>query len=275
MIKLGVHNSINGGVLNVLEECSYLKTNATQFFCHSPRNWDMLEIKNEEAKNFVLKSKEIGIYFIIIHSSYLINPLSENKETIRKSRKLIESELKTANKLSADYYVLHIRCNKNKSIDENIKNAIKFFKDINLNIKTKILLENSASGLTSVIENLIKFYKELKKTGLFSGICLDTAHLFEAGYDIRKKEDLERIKKEVKDLQLIKLIHLNDSKTKLSSRIDRHDHIGKGEIKTEGFKNFFSITRFKEIPIILETPKKSLKDDLINLSNTRKILNSI
>ncbi len=272
MIKLGVHNSTNGGILNVIDECKYLKTNTTQFFIHSPRTWFLKDIKEYEINKFVSEIKSMNISPVVIHSSYLINPLSENEETKEKSLRLLSCELELSVRIRADYYVLHIRCNKNKTIDENIEESLTFFKKLKYTGKTKILIENSSSGFTSKISTVVLFYKRLKKTGLFGGICLDTAHLFEAGYNIKEKNGIERLKDEVEDINLIKLIHLNDSKTDLNSNVDRHQHIGKGKIGNDGFKNFFLFKAFQNIPLILETPKKNLKDDLNNLMVVMKIL---
>lgn len=267
---IGVHNSINGSILNAIEECRVLKTNASQIFLHSPRVWKIKELSKGDITLFKKYKNEAGIIFFVVHSSYLINPLSENKDTLKKSINLIEKELNDSKKLEADYYIIHIRENKKLSLDENIKNLEKFFKKIKIDYH-KILLENSANGIGSSIKNLVYISKRIEK---ISGICLDTAHLFESGYDIREKSDVEKILEDLSDLKLLKMIHMNDSKTNLSSKIDRHQHISKGKIGEEGFKNFFSFKDFKKLPIILETPKKDLKDDLKNLTKAKEIISS-
>lgn len=265
---IGVHNSINSGILTAIEECKVLKTNASQIFLHSPRIWQFKKISKDEIRLFKKNKTESGIVFFAIHSSYLISPLSDNKNTLEKSINLIEKELAASKELEADCYVIHIRENKKLSLDENIKNLEKFFKSVKVNYN-KTLLENSANGIGSSIKNLVYISKRIEK---ISGICLDTAHLFESGYDIRKKSGVEKILEEVNDLKLLKMIHMNDSKTDLSSKLDRHEHISKGKIGEEGFKNFFSNKHFRQLPIILETPKKSLDDDLKNLLVAKKIL---
>lgn len=268
---LGVHNSINGELTNAIDECIYLKTNASQIFIHSPRQWLFKEIDKKQVKTFIEKRKQAKIEKLIIHSSYLIYPLSKNKETIEKSKQLLLTELKNSQDIEADYYVMHIKENKELSIVENEKNIYNFFKDIKTE-KTKILIENSAAGLYSDFKNIYNLYNILKKLNIFAGFCLDTAHAFEGGYNIRKENGLENLIKDIKDLNLIKMIHLNDSKTDLNSKLDRHHHIGKGKISIDGFKTFFKIKEFKEKPLILETPKTSLKDDKKNLETIRKLI---
>jgi len=270
-MRIGVHNSTNGGILNVIKEIEFLKTNATQFFIHSPRIWDIKEIDENEKKIFKDSIKRLNIFPVVVHSSYLINPLSKNIETVEKSKNLLESELKNSDGIS-DYYVLHIKENRDETLDENIKKLINFFKKLKLNDSVKILFENSAWGLTSDIKNLFKVYNSLKDYLPVYGLCLDTAHIYEAGYDIRTKDGVKRILKDLKEISNLKLIHLNDSKTELSSHTDRHFHIGRGKIGIDGFKNFFEFKEFRKIPLILETPKKDLKDDLNNLKMVNKII---
>lgn len=268
---LGVHNSINGGIINAIDECIYLKTNASQIFIHSPRQWLFKELGQNQSKNFIEKRKQAKIEKLIVHSSYLIYPLSKNKETIEKSKRLLLTELKNSQAIEADYYVMHIKENKELNIEENEKNTYNFFKDVKIE-KTKILIENSSSGLYSDFKNIYNLYNILKKLNIFAGFCLDTAHAFESGYNIKTEHGLEKLIKDIKDLNLIKMIHLNDSKTDFNSKIDRHHHIGKGKIAMDGFKTFFKIKEFKEKPLILETPKTSLKDDKKNLEVVKKLI---
>lgn len=271
---IGVHNSISGGISNALKECKLLNTTATQIFLHSPRLWDFKDIE-DEAYQFRKGIAQTAIKKVIVHSSYLITPLSKNTETVIRSKELINKELKNADRISADYYVLHIRGNSEKSMEENIYRLSDFFRKVIRTRKTKIIIENSASGIGSDFKNILKFYNTLKNINIFGGLCIDTAHAFEAGYDIRKESGVIKILDEIKDSSVIKLIHLNDSKTELASHADRHDHIGKGCIGFDGFKNFFSFKDFNGIPLILETPKSDLKDDFKNLNALKKIIATI
>ena len=263
---IGVHNSINGGIINSIRECKYLKTNATQMFLHSPRVWRFERIERETIELFKAEYRRANLRCLIVHSSYLINPISDNPKTLSKSLSLLREEISTSDLIEADYYVMHIRGSRKVSFNQSIKMLKEFIKRLG-SFKTKILIENSASGIGSSVENIRIIYSEMSDK--ISGICIDTAHLFEAGYDIRTKEGLERLIYEVEDVRIINLIHLNDSKTDLNSHIDRHHHIGKGMIRLDGFRNFFSQRHFSTLPIILETPRRSLKDDVKNLDVVR------
>jgi deoxyribonuclease-4 len=143
--------------------------------------------------------------------------------------------------------------------------------------KCKILIENTAkSKITAKIPDLIETLENIDSENI-GGICIDTCHLFAAGYDITKDEGISKLIEEISqyDFELIKLIHLNDSKSPTGSGIDRHEHIGKGYIGIKGFENFLKIKEFSHLPLILETPKKSPEDDLKNLTTVREILRKL
>ncbi len=267
---IGVHTSIKGGITNAVEECKILKTNALQLFLHSPRSWSF-SFNKHAADLFKKKKKELGIKFVAVHSSYLINPLSENQQTLKKSVELFKLELLYSDMIAADAYVIHIRGNKKKTVEENIQLFYDFVKSVG-SFKTPLIIENSASAMGSILSNLRLIYERFKQKEI-KGFCLDTAHLFEAGYDIRKKDVMSKISNEI-EIEKVVMIHMNDSKTDLSSHTDRHHHIGMGEIGVDGFKNFFSFYNFSRLPVILETPKKSLEDDIKNLTAAKKIINN-
>ena len=141
-----------------------------------------------------------------------------------------------------------------------------------------ILLENTAGSGSSLgykFEHLGKIINGVKKNDKL-GVCLDTCHTFTAGYDFRTEKGLNNLLKEfdsIVGLNRLKLVHLNDSKAKLGSKIDRHEHIGKGEIGLAALKRFINHPELKDLPYILETPKKTPKDDPMNLAVVRKIIN--
>ncbi len=268
---IGVHTSIKGGITNAIEECRALKTNALQLFLHSPRSWGF-SFNKELVDVFKKKRKEVGIKFVAVHSSYLINPLSENHQTYKKSFELFKLELLYSDMIDADAYVMHIRGNRKKTVEENIHLFYDFVKSAG-RFKTPLIIENSSSSIGSVLSNLTLIYERFKQKEI-KGFCLDTAHLFEAGYDIRMKDVMKKISNEI-DIGKVVMIHMNDSKTDLLSHLDRHHHIGKGKIGIDGFKNFFSFNNLSKLPIILETPKKTLSDDKKNLEKAYSVIKTI
>lgn len=214
---------------------------------------------------------------LVIHTSYLINIASMDKRIRELSVRMLTQELNIADLLGADYLVLHPgSCSLSPQRGrgyalEGLKRIAEMGR-----WRTGLLIENTAGERGDIgarIEEVAELFWSSK--GLSSGICIDTCHAFQAGYDLRCEEGVEgfaeRILKEV-GAQYIKLIHLNDSKREISSGVDRHEEIGKGRIGEEGFRIFLQHPLFKDIPIILETPKKSDKDDVRNLRRVRRIL---
>ncbi|MCS7215139.1 MAG: deoxyribonuclease IV [Thermodesulfovibrio sp.] len=275
MRPLGVHTSIKDSILNAIEEANYLQCDTIQIFLHSPRIWKIPEFEEEIIEKFKKQISENGLSPLVVHASYLINLISSNPKTIHSSRYLLKREVLMAETLGADYYVIHLKDNKEMQNEEIFDKVREAFSKIGKLQKCKILIENTAkSKITAKISDLFETFRNIKTENL-AGVCIDTCHLFAAGYDITKKETVLELIKEVKksgDFSLIKLIHLNDSKSPSGSGIDRHEHIGKGFIGIRGFENFLKIKEISDLPLILETPKKTPQDDIKNLTTVREIL---
>lgn len=282
MRRLGVHISIAGGLHLSLERAKALGCNAMQIFSHNPRGWGGKKINKDEAEQFKRFSDAFDIRPVFIHSSYLINLASPNNETRRKSIEMLSHELCMADLLGVDYVVLH----PGKAVGQKIRAAVRKASDALSTVYKKtdcragILLENTAGqkGDISSSVSLISEIIENSPQDIIKGICLDTCHAYAAGYDITNTEGLDKLKEEImKYLSPLKveLIHLNDSRKGLSSGVDRHQHIGKGHIGLSGFKELLFFPLFKNMPLILETPKESEGDDYRNLKRVRKILGEI
>ena len=279
MRRFGVHTSIAGGSYLSFERARELGCTSMQIFSHNPRGWVSNKISRDEAEKFRQYSKASGIDSVFIHSSYLINLSSPDNNTREMSIELLSYELHTADLLGIDYVVLH----PGKAVGQDKKTAIKkasealFYTAKLGKYKSGILLENTA-GQMGDISASFQDMAEIAAgapAGLIKGVCLDTCHAYAAGYDIANDEGLLKIKDEITKYLSpikIKLIHLNDSKKGLSSGVDRHEHIGEGFIGIEGFKKILSFPFLKDIPLILETPKKSEDDDERNLQKVRTIL---
>ncbi|WP_028844193.1 deoxyribonuclease IV [Thermodesulfovibrio thiophilus] len=278
MRALGVHTSIKNSILNAFEEINNLQCNTFQIFLHSPRVWQIPEFDSETIDNFRRLRQTNALNPCIVHASYLINLISSNPKTINSSRFLLKREVLMADALGADYYVIHLKDNASMQKEEIFDKVRIAFKKIEKLETCRILIENTAkSKITASIPDLVETFNNVS-TEIVDGICIDTCHLFAAGYDISKKEGILAFKREFEnlaDFDLIKLIHLNDSKTPAGSGIDRHEHIGKGYIGIKGFENFLKIKQMSYIPLILETPKKSPQDDIKNLNVVREILRKL
>lgn len=275
--RIGVHTSIVGGIHLSMERAKKLGCNTVQIFSHSPRSWFVRRIKEEEIHEFKRLRSLYDISPVYVHTSYLINLASSNKEVAEKSVEMLSLEMEIADLLGADYVVLHPGT-ASDSEEEGLRRLIKRLKAVlKGRYRTRLLLENTAGekgDLTSRINQLAWIINSVD-SNLIGGICIDTCHAFQAGYDISNEkgvtEFIEVIKKEI-GVEGIKLLHLNDSKKALGSGVDRHEHIGYGSIGRKGFKALLS-NKILNVPLILETPKKTEEDDIRNLKAVKGLLN--
>ncbi len=277
-MKLGVHVSIAGHIYEAVDRAAELGCNTFQIFSRNPRGWDATKLDPKDAEEFKRRRKEKNITPVVVHIPYLINLCSPEEGLWRRSVNAYIEDIKRADMLGTEYFVTHIGSHKGKGEEYGIS---RFSTGMNEAIeKAKphltILLENTAGSgdwlgykfehLKAIIDKI----KDKKKVG----ICLDTAHTFESGYDIKTKAGLDATLEKIDSivgLDRIKVIHLNDSKAAFGSNVDRHWHIGKGEIGIGGMRLIVNHPKLKNLPFILETPKKDPKDDPANLATVRKL----
>lgn len=258
---LGAHISIEGGFDKAVDKTLEINANCAQIFTKSNRSWFAKNIDSQDAENFKNKLKKSGIKLFVAHASYLINLASKNPETVLKSCKALEAELDRCQTLGIKYLVLHPGSHLGAGEEEGIKKIISGINQVleKSETQTEILLENMAGQGTSIgheLEQLKKIYQGIKNKSRV-GFCLDTCHLFSAGYDFSTPEKLETLIAKIDstlDLKKVKVIHLNDSKKEFESKVDRHENIGKGKIGTQALKNFTSHSAFVDAAKILETP---------------------
>lgn len=274
--RIGVHTSIAGGIHLSIERAKKLGCNTVQIFSHSPRSWSLRKIAKEEIWDFRRLRSLYDISPVYIHTSYLINLASHKEEVAIKSKDLLIEEMKLADALGADYVVLHPG-SASDSEHEGFKRIIRNLKEaLKGRYRSKLLLENTAGergDLTSMIRELARIIKSLDSTSI-GGICIDTCHAFQAGYDISRKDGIEKLVEEIKNeigIDKLKLLHLNDSKKAFGSGVDRHEHIGKGSIGEKGFETLLNNPFLSNVPVILETPKENDDDDLRNLKVVRRL----
>lgn len=260
-ILLGAHISISGGFHKTIEKGEEIGCTAIQIFTKSGRSWFAKKITQQEIDKFQETRKKSSIKSIIAHSAYLINIGSPKKEIEQKSIEGLKLELERCDQLDIPFLVIHpgahLKSGEDKCLEQiakNLDNILKKHKG-----KTKILLETTAGQGTNVgykFEHLRKILNLSKEKNRI-GVCLDTCHIFSAGYDIGTPKGYEKVIAEFSKtigLKNLKAIHLNDSKTKLNSRKDRHENIGKGTIPISTFRLIMNDKRFEKIPKILETP---------------------
>ncbi|HWR59579.1 MAG TPA: deoxyribonuclease IV, partial [Thermodesulfovibrionales bacterium] len=237
-------------------------------------------IPEQEVSEFRKLRKLHNIGPVFIHASYLINLCSVSREVLGRSVRLLVREMELADLIGADYVVLHTGSASQDTADNARGRAIGALRTTlgNGNWEARLLLENTAGERGDISSRIVHLAEIIEKSNSPSigGICLDTCHAFQAGYEISKKSGVSALAKEIGEyigLDKIKLIHLNDSKKGFNSGVDRHEHIGQGSIGKEGLKYFINHPAFKTIPLVLETPKKSEEDDPRNLKVVRRYLN--
>lgn len=278
--RLGVHVSIAGGVHLAPERARALGCTAMQIFSHNPRGWAARPIPGDEASAFKALRAEYGISPVFVHCSYLINVASKDEVLREKSISLLKLELQRADAIGAEFVVLHPG---SSSGDEDAGRA-RAIESIaralaGEGFEASLLIENTSGkrgDITPRIKDLAEIREGLIGRGFqIGGVCIDTCHAFAAGYDISGKNGVESLAVEITRMLpegFVKLIHLNDSKGACGSGLDRHEHIGMGNIGINGLRALLRHFAFAFAPVILETPKETDGDDPRNLAAARSLL---
>jgi deoxyribonuclease-4 len=208
---------------------------------------------------------------VYVHASYLINISSASGAVREKSVSLLREEMERADAIGADFVVLHPGSSGDGS---GLKRAVEGIREALGGGKHSagLLIENT-SGKKGDIASRAEELKGIMDSarGLVSGICIDTCHAFAAGYDLLTGEGREALAEQLGGYP-VRLIHLNDAKGALASGLDRHEHLGRGRIGKEALRQFVAHGRFRDVPVILETPKKAETDDVENLDVLREML---
>ncbi|MCI0530602.1 MAG: deoxyribonuclease IV [candidate division Zixibacteria bacterium] len=277
---LGSHMSIAGGVFNALIKGKAVGCDTIQMFNKSNNQWRAKPLSEEEIAEFKQKQKELNIAPIVSHNSYLINVASPDKELAKKSAEAMLIELQRCETLGIQVLVMHPGSHVGSGEKEGIKRiaeAINWLHDKTPGYQVQIALETTAgqgSNLGYRFEQLAEIidHTEQKKR---MAVCLDSCHIFAAGYDIRDEKNYHKTMREfdsIIGLERLKAIHLNDSVKDFGSRVDRHAHIGQGKIGKSSFKFLMQDERLRPIPKILETPKDDEgKNDRMNLAILKKL----
>jgi len=273
---LGVHCSIKGGLHNAFHEAESLGIDTFQVFTKNQRQWKEKIVDTEEKSRFLGSYKTSRVKMIFSHASYLIN-LASNDDTLwERSTKALIDEVQRCHDLGLEFTILHPGSPKEFGEQKGIKMAIKALKTTlhaTKNSTVKILLENTAGQGSSIgyrFEHLRQILDGTDSARI--GVCFDTCHAFAAGYDIRTKTGFEGTMEELDcsiGIRNLHAIHLNDSKGELGSHLDRHEHIGKGKLGLEPFRQIMNT--FTHIPKVIETPKKD-NMDAVNLEVLRGLI---
>jgi deoxyribonuclease IV len=273
-VRVGFHVSIAGGLSNSVNNAKKIGCTAFQIFSRNPRVWAAKALPHDEVQLFRNKLDSSGIEMksVVMHMPYLPNLSGPVGEFYDKSVQTLTEEVHRCKALGIPHLVIHLGSHMGRGSKSGIDQLVKAITSAcsKCGSGLEILLENSAGQKNTVggtFEELRLILDRLGNSKEF-GICIDTCHLFASGYDLRKQEDVELTFKKFKDivgLKELKVVHLNDSKGRLSSTLDRHEHIGLGSIGIEGMAAFLNLREIQALPIIMETPVDKRRGDEQNL----------
>jgi len=289
MVAVGVHVSIAGSIDRAVDRAQKLGCDTFQIFTKNPRGWRFKDLTPEQVEKFVKKIEKSGIYPPVAHVSYLPNLASPKDDVYSRSVDAFANEIARCSALKIPYLVTHLGSHLGTGMEkgfERIISAVNTAIDVTDIIRERrsrggggsvtILLENTAGTKNSMggrFEDIGRIIDSVARDELV-GVCFDTCHAFAAGYELRSAETLDATMArfdEAIGLDRLKLVHLNDSKGGLNSRLDRHEHIGMGYIGEDGFRVILHNDAIRKLPMILETPVDDRRDDVGNLRVARTL----
>ncbi len=263
MPLIGAHLPTKGDLVSALDAAQRLGCEVVQLFIKPPIQWSALPLTEKVIANFVNAKQRSNLAMVVAHASYLINLASPRPDVLLQSRKSLMDEVQRCQLLDIVYLVVHpgahLGIGEKRGIRRMRESLHWIFDRLpNLPPPVTLLIENTSGQGTCLgynLEQLAEIVEGLPSENL--GVCLDTCHLFTAGYELRTKGSVDELAKQIKSLlgwERVKLIHANDSLYPLGSQVDRHWHIGEGQIGLNGFKNLLGHSQFSQIPMVIETP---------------------
>jgi len=263
---LGCHLSIAKGFPGAIDAAEELGNSALQIFSHNAAAWRMKEMTDQIAGAFRARRATSAVQYVVVHTMYLLNLASPDDALYVRSVDALIEEVRRAGMLEANAVVTHLGAHKGGGVErglERVAHALDRLATSGMSPEAagvRLLLENTSGSGTTVGSSFEELRAILCSVADSSrvGVCLDTCHAFAAGYDLRTRAGLEGTLEtfdRAVGLERLELIHLNDAATPLGSRRDRHAHIGRGEIGTEGMKEIVNHPALRDLPFVLETPK--------------------
>lgn len=279
--QIGFHVSIADSLELAYDRASELGCTTFQLFTRNPRVWKFKPLQESQIDAFLSKRKNTGFRHIVAHMPYLPNLASPQGAIMRKSRFVLEQEVGRCDELQIDYLVVHLGSHMGKGTMVGVRDVAE---------ACRMALEKSAGKTTILLENMAgqkncvgARFEELRMIldriddPKRAGVCFDTCHAFAAGFDLRSSENVETtmgLFDELVGMDELQIVHLNDSKGPLGGALDRHEHIGMGEIGKEGFRAFLGYKEILDGPVIMETPIDDLRGQKEDMSFVRRLLPS-
>jgi deoxyribonuclease-4 len=279
--KIGFHAPIKGGLHESLIVAKETGCDAVQLFSRNPRGWMAKPLTREAIAQFKKTRAATKLSPVLIHTNYLINLSSADDEMLAKSIASFREETQRAILLGVDYLVVHPGSARGSCEADGIAACARSLKVATKRLKfgrLRILLENTA-GQGECIGHRFEHLRAIMDAcpGVPLGVCIDTAHSFTAGYDIREADGLEatlEIVRRTVGLRNVRAVHFNDSRAPFNSRVDRHWHIGEGHIGREALRRFAQHPKLAHAAFILETPYDDPRADLQNLNMLRSFVDN-
>jgi len=285
--RFGSHLSVAGGLENAIGEALRLQCDCVQIFVKNQRRWRAAKLSDDAVMRFkdaVRAAPSLGVHPIVAHASYLLNLASPDSETRTRSIEAMIDEVERCEALGVSSLVFHPGAHRTGTLEEGIAHVATSLDEVHQacpGFRTTILLESTAGQGSAIgwqFSQLAAILDRVSEPDRL-GVCLDTCHLFAAGYDIRTAgayaTTMDELHRTVGS-DRVKCIHVNDSKRELASRVDRHEHIGKGRIGKPAFAHLINDPRFFGVPMILETPKgkdgRGVDFDKTNLRRLRAMI---
>lgn len=281
MQLLGAHTSTQGGPAAAVRLADKLGFTAMQIFTKNNNRWFQRPLTDSEIRDYLDELAASGIKFVLSHAAYLINLCAASEDVLTKSREALIDELYRCEQLKIPHCNFHPGSHGGKGEDYGINliaESLNIIHEKTTGFKVKSMLELTAGQGTSLGYTFeqIRAMTDLVEDKDRISVCIDTAHIWAAGYDIRSEKGFRQTLKKFNDIigyEKLGCLHMNDSKKEISSRVDRHTHIGKGYIGLEGFRNIMNSSKLRKIPKILETPKgKEQLEDLENIAALKQLI---
>lgn len=279
--QMGFHVSISPSIDLAVDRALGMGCTSFQMFTRNPRGWAYKPLNDDHVTLFIDKRKKASYRSVVIHMPYLPNLAASERGYLKKSRASLSAELARCGRLGADYLVAHIGSHMGKGSVAGVRNVINALNEsleANSESETVLLIETMAGQKNSVgsrFEELKMILDGIARHPEKVGVCIDTCHLFAAGFDISSQAGVESamgLFDEIVGYERLKVIHLNDSGGPLGSALDRHEHLGMGRIGEPGLRAFLRYRRNPGLPIIMETPIDQRRDDAGNLSVAKRML---
>jgi deoxyribonuclease-4 len=284
--RIGLQTGIVGGIFRSVASAALKGCQTWQIFSHNPRGWAVRPLEQDSIAKFQDLRQQHGLSPCIIHAAYLVNLASSSEEIRSKSITAFRDEIERGLTIGADYLAVHPGSAKGTTVEHAIELCASALREAARGLENRmasqgfqVLIENTAGQGEQIgrtfeeVEAIISLIPDLDL-----GMCLDTAHSFAAGYDWRDEQAAKRAFSKLGrtvGFDRVKAVHFNDSKSRFGSRVDRHWHIGHGEIGGTGLARVLNHNKLRNVAFILETPQDTPEADLQNLSAARALIKTL